>query len=251
MGKQKEYLSALTSVERISLCDKQADGTFIPKKGDDYCDAFVSFLKDHRKSINTSDEPIRPNEITAGHKLVDFLSGCKNSKDFVYVCDLKASVYTLDKDGNASQNEKIIMDFSSSAFNEESPLISKKIGLAYILTCVVSGVEYIIKFGETSLTFIERINSYNCGCVNAFNSASKTNWRFVQSIVANRDYIFKMHVKDCSQLSKKFKWGGKTSSLYASSFRKAVQEICLLNYEKIFGKGEVPIGNIQKEPGGN
>jgi hypothetical protein len=89
----------------------------------------------------------------------------------------------------------------------------KKSAIHYLLNCIkavfnykrytlkakIDGEEHIIKIGQTRKTFKDRLGSYNCGCVNNWRTASTTNLKLKQSLVATRQnielYIFARNKK--------------------------------------------------------
>lgn len=240
--KKKKYLTKLNR-EEISSLYLKSETNCVSKTGNEYIDAVVDILSRHRKKkLNTSDYPIKKEEIISEDACAEYSAFNRDFigiREFAYAGKFKGITIKYSKAGTPLNNEQIELLPESGV----DDIINKKEGIAYILTCVADEKEYIIKIGETRKTFAERLKSYNCGYLNNIDTASKTNIRIVQTIVANQDLTFKIYLKDCSADKKPFDWAGKRSKEYPTSFRIAVQDITIAEYIRLYGRK--PIGNVQ------
>lgn len=238
---KKEYLSKVKSYWP-SLCEDK-DGHKVSKTGNKYIDAVISILKDKRNKLNQSDYPIREKEIANTHTFDEFLNAFrKGISQFIKVGYFEVETTKYDDNGTPKNNEKITLKITDSQYDD---LCNKKEGLAYIFVCKKGKKEFVIKIGETRKTFAERLKSYNCGNLNDIDTASKTNIRILQTIVANSHLKFYVYLLDCSVMQD-FSFGDVKSKKYPSSYRIAVQDICLNEYMKAFNN-QKPIGNVQAE----
>ncbi|UUD34800.1 hypothetical protein NPA07_03185 [Mycoplasmopsis caviae] len=140
---------------------------------------------------------------------------------------------------NVRKNEKILATNFTS--NNAQNIFNNSMGVAYLMTCEVEGVERIIKIGQTRNSFKDRLQSYNCGSVNNWRTASTTNIKLKQSMVCTRLPIT-LYLYDCGKLET-FEWYGITSVPFANSFSLAVEDIMIKAFIKQFG--QKPLINIQ------
>lgn len=222
---------SLTLEQFISLCD-EVNGTYIQKSGDDYLKALSKIFPLNNKN----DKPFNLAEIKAQPTLKDFSFSGKD--DFVFICNLKAKPLEITK--TARKNEKI------QAFNfankNAKKIFDKALGVAYILTCEIENKEHIVKFGQSRTTFKQRLGSYNCGVVNNWRTASTTNIKILQSLVATRA-IFNLYLYDCSDEVTIIEWRGEKSVPFASPKSLAVEDIMIKKFIAQFGVK--PLANIQ------
>ncbi|WP_435128804.1 hypothetical protein ACR82Z_03390 [Mycoplasma sp. 6243] len=103
-------------------------------------------------------------------------------KDFQFICKLKAKPLIIKDDKR--YNEKIVaFDFHNEKAKE---IFENEVGVVYMITAYIDNNEYIIKFGQTRTPFIYRLQSYNCGTVVNWRTASTTNIKILQSFVSTR-----------------------------------------------------------------
>ena len=88
---------------------------------------------------------------------------------------------------------------------------------------------YIIKIGQTRKTFQERLTSYNCGNVYNWRTASTTNIKIKQSMVATRA-IFNLYLYDCSDEPYVLEWHGIRSAEFAAPKSLAVEDIMIKKF---------------------
>jgi len=219
--------------ELLKLVDKYIDH-YESKKGLNY----VQGLKDVFGDKNRNDRPFIIEDILKCPTLEDFWLDGMN--EFEYCCILKADPMILYKTGERKSNEKII----ASSFANQKMLDVFKLskGVAYMMTCEINKKEYIIKFGQTRNTFKDRLQSYNCGSVNNWRTASTTNIKILQSFVATR-LPFKLYLRDCSEDNVTYVWSGIKSIPFASALSLAIEDIVVKEYVKKFGKP--PLANVQ------
>ena len=230
--KSKEQLKLL-----LNICDKRDDGKYVSKEGATYLEALKRILS----SRNTNDNPFDINDIKSQPLLKDFKF--KGVKDFKYICKLKADPMIIDKENFTKTNEKIKpLNF----FNKKAEdIFYNSIGIVYILTCPIDSKEYIIKIGSSRNTFSDRLDSYNCGTVTyrKSGSASTTNYRILQSLVATRKE-FNLYLLDFPDDTTSYEWHGITSPVFPSSRCFAYEYILINQYMEQFN-GQKPLGNIQ------
>lgn len=222
---------SLTLEQFVSLCD-EVDGIYIQKSGDDYLKALSKIFPLNNKN----DKPFNLVEIKTQPTLKDFSFSGKD--DFVFICNLKAKPLEITK--TARKNEKI------QAFNfankNAKKIFDKALGVAYIITCEIDNKEHIVKFGQSRTTFKKRLGSYNCGVVNNWRTASTTNIKILQSLVATRA-IFNLYLYDCSDEVTIIEWRGEKSVPFASPKSLAVEDIMIKKFIAQFGVK--PLANIQ------
>lgn len=213
------------------LCDLNVNGYYESKRGDTYIQAIYQLFK----GTNLNDKPFTEKEILKQPKLDSFSFTGKN--DFIYCCDLEAKPMILK--GTKRTNEKII------AFNfvddKSKEIFEKSMGVAYMMTCPINGVEYIIKFGQTRTPFKKRLGSYNCGVVYNWRTASTTNIKILQSFVTTR-LKYKLYIYDCHDVIS-YEWHGIKSVPFATPKSLAVEDIIVKEFMKQFGRK--PLANVQ------
>jgi hypothetical protein len=219
----------------ISLCD--FDGKkYVAKSGNDYVAALSALFppnKDGKR--NKNDTPFTRDEILRQPKLTDFKFDGVN--DFVYVCNLEVDPLVITDEERS--NEKIYaIDFQGE---DAKKLYEKRLGVVYLLTCLIDDNEYIVKIGCSRTTFKDRLGSYNCGTVNNWRTASTTNIKMLQSFVATRE-TFKLYLFDSGE-PEVFNWHGVQSLPFASQIIYAVEDILVKKFMEIFG--HKPLVNVQ------
>jgi len=224
-------MSKMSNDELKVLCDYNINGYYESKKGEDYILAIEQLFK----GTNKNDKPFTEKEILKQPTLDSFSFIGKN--DFSYCCELKAQPMVLK--GGKRTNEKIqALNFVSE---ESKDVFEKSMGVAYMMTCPINGVEYIIKFGQTRTPFKLRLGSYNCGVVYNWRTASTTNIKILQSFVTTR-LTFKLYIYDCHDVIS-YEWHGIKSVPFATPKSLAVEDIIVKEFMKQFGKK--PLANVQ------
>lgn len=216
---------------------------YTQKDGEEY----NKLLHELFKGNNKNDVPFTREEIKKEPTLDNFKFEGKN--EFIYNCKLKASKMIIKT--NESQDlfdkvpEKITPIFEENIDSKsQKNTFSKHLGVSYIITCPMERKEHIIKIGQSRTTFEKRLQSYNCGTVFNWRTASTTNIKILQSFVST-GLEFKLYIwKSKNQESMVFY--GEQSSVFASSEILAVEEIMLRMFKKQFG--EFPLANIQAKP---
>ncbi|QBF34575.1 hypothetical protein EG856_01385 [Mycoplasmopsis phocirhinis] len=193
---------------------------------------------------NLNDRPFTIEEIKQQPRLIDFKFAGKN--DFIYICDLIAYKMNVKTNYDCSKihnkHERII---PVSFTNENAKKIfEQNLGIAYLLTAIVENNEYIIKIGQSKTTFKDRLNSYNCGNVNNWRTASTTNIKILQSMLSTQR-IFKLYICPCEG-PKIYTFHGIKSSPLATPMSLAIEEIMLNQFVKQFK--QKPLANIQIKP---
>jgi hypothetical protein len=203
------------------------------KENDEFVDALSIVVAVHNKN----DKPFTVAQIKNQPELSDFNFMGKN--DFVYVCNLKAEPIKI-KD-NDWINEKIFaVDFVNDTQKE---IFNKHLGVTYMLTCKIENAEYIVKFGSSRTPFVKRLGSYNCGVLNNWRTASTTNIKILQSLVACRNAtVFKLYLLPCGE-AKSFTWHGVVSTKFSNSKELAYEDILVKKFKEQYGK--LPLANIQ------
>lgn len=230
--KNKDQLNML-----LKICDPIGDGNYISKEGTTYIDALKIILS----SKNTNDNPFNIDDILKQPLLKEFKF--KGVKDFKLICKLKANPMTINVDNFTKTNERIYpLNFSNSKAKD---IFYNSIGIVYILTCQINSKEYIIKIGSSRNTFNDRLASYNCGTVTyrKSGSASTTNYRILQSLVATRKE-FNLYLLDFPDDTAPYEWHGITSPVFPSSKCFAYEYILINQYIEQFN-GQKPLGNVQ------
>lgn len=235
---------SLTDEELLSLCDFDPERDLYEAKiGSEYIKALSSL----KNLVNKNDLPFTEEDILKEPTLEDFSFEGKN--DFIYACDLEVQPLTLFKiipqvEGTENnykrRNEKIKV---TNRQDNMIRVLSSSLGVAYLITCPVDNKEYIIKIGQSRNTFMHRLTSYNCGCVNNWRTASTTNIKLLQSMQVTRK-VFKLYLFDCSDEKYVLRnWHGKTSQPFAMPKSLAVEDIMIKEFIKQFKKK--PLANIQ------
>lgn len=230
MAKQGEKLSL---DELKTLCNFEK-GEYISKSGDKYVKALEKLFT----LKNKNDKPFSIDDIKNQPTLEDFTFKGKN--DYIFICELKAEPMKII--GDKRINEKIVaLNFSS---DKAKNIFANSSGTSYILTCKIDNKEHIIKIGQTRKTFQERLTSYNCGNVYNWRTASTTNIKIKQSMVATRA-IFNLYLYDCSDEPYVLEWHGIKSAEFASPKSLAVEDIMIKKFIEQFKKK--PLANIQAD----
>lgn len=215
-----------------SLCDFDGE-KYISKSGQAYVDALSAVFN----LINKNDKPFSREDIIQQPLLNEFdFSGFQ---EFKFICHLSARPMVI-RNGVRS-NEKIVA--SDFADEEAKRIFNKALGVAYVITCVIDGNEYIIKFGQSRTTFKQRLGSYNCGVVFNWRTASTTNIKILQSMVATR-LKFNLYLYDCSTEQYILNWHGERSVPFASPKSLAVEDIMVKKFSELFD-GRKPLANVQ------
>lgn len=224
--------SSLTLEQFKSLCNFDSKtGKWVQKSGKAYIDALSTIFN----LVNKNDKPFTVEDIKQQPTKEKFKFA--GVKDYTYICDL--SVSPLEITNTSRKNEKII----ASNFTEKGKKIfDKSNGVSYMLTCAVGNQEYIIKIGQTRTPFSKRLQSYNCGVVNNWRTASTTNVKMLQSMVTSRQ-VFKLYICDCSADQYSITWHGVKSINFASPKSLAIEDIMVKEFIKQFNKK--PLANIQ------
>lgn len=227
-----------TIEELITLCNFDGEN-YVQKSGDEY----VSALSRLFSLDNRNDKPFTVEDIRNQPLLSEFAFAGKN--DFKKVCTLSISPLVIQASTRKRTNEKIVAkDFVSA---EAKRVYESSLGVAYLMTCKIDGDERIIKIGQTRKTFKERLGSYNCGCVYNWRTASTTNLKLKQSMVATRQDI-QLYLYDCQQ-TEIFVYHGIKSAPFATAYSLAVEDIMIKQFMHQFGKK--PLVNIQANAGDN
>ncbi|MGZ9763152.1 hypothetical protein ACXYRO_02685 [Mycoplasma sp. 4013] len=103
-------------------------------------------------------------------------------KDFQFICKLKAKPLII-KDDKRYNKKIVAFDFHNEKAKE---IFENEVGVVYMITAYIDNNEYIIKFGQTRTPFIYRLQSYNCGTVVNWRTASTANIKILQSFVSTR-----------------------------------------------------------------
>lgn len=215
-----------------NLCIKEND-EYIQKSGKAYIDS----LNEIFSLTNKNDKPFTVEDIKREPLLKDFNFSGKN--EYKYICKLHVNPMRITAD-NKRKNEKIkAIEFVSEI---EEVIFKKSLGVSYILTCELEGNEHVIKIGSTRTTFKKRLGSYNCGTVNNWRTASTTNIKILQSMVATR-LDLNLYIYDCSSDPYQITWHEITSVPFASPKSLAVEDIMIKEFKKQFGK--IPLANVQ------
>ena len=223
---------SLTIEQLQSFCD--FNGTkYVSKQGN----AYITALSNVFNLNNRNDRPFTREDIIAEPLLTDFTFSGKN--EYMYTCKLKARPMEI-LNGKRS-NEKII---AYDIINDEAErLLKRTLGVSYLITCTIEGHEHIIKIGSSRTTFEKRLGSYNCGVVNNWRTASTTNIKILQSMVATR-LEFNLYICDCSDNPYYLRnWHGENSVAFASPKALAVEDIMVKKFVQQFG--HKPLANVQ------
>lgn len=212
------------------ICDND-NSILVSKKGKDYINS-LKLLFDLK---NKNDFPFLIDDIKNQPTIEDFKFSGIN--DFQKVCQLKARPLTI-KDGKR-KNETILVDKFYSSIGEN--IYKKDLGAVYIITCPIENKEHIIKIGMTRTTMEKRIQSYNCGTVKNWRTASTTNFKILQSMVATR-IPFNLYLYSCGETTTII-WHNIESIPLASQKAIAVEDILVKQFIKQFNKK--PLANVQ------
>ncbi len=220
---------------------------FILENGKYQCkqdEAFVEAFKVLLGGKNKNDIPFTKSDIRKQPTLNQF--NFEGKSDFTRVCQLLAKPIKILNDSEW-ENEKIeaLFNFDQKSVNN-SDLFFNSMGVAYIITCELDRKEHIIKFGQTRTPFSLRLQSYNCGVINSFRTASTTNIKILQSFVACA-VPFNLYLY-YPEAPKKYIWRGIESVDFASPFSLAVEDILLQEFKTQFGFK--PLANIQSNATG-
>lgn len=251
IGKTNMAKKEISAEDLKTLCDfDESTNTYVSKKGQEYSDALKALLHPNSEG-NKNDRPFLYQEIIKQPTFQKFGHRFKELSQFVFNCYLKANPMTLDANGELidlgnnkkSKEEIVAFNFANKAAEK---VFNSSIGVVYIITCPISNNEHIIKIGQTGGTFKKRLGSYNCGYVanRLKGTASTTNFKIVQSFVATR-LEFKLYIKDCNSLAKKYRWARMETSFIASPLVEAIENICLSKFKSKFPKLKKPLANIQ------
>ncbi|MBR3891416.1 MAG: hypothetical protein IKJ30_05040 [Bacilli bacterium] len=213
------------------LCNFDGD-KYTQKTGLDYLTALELVMG----AVNRNDKPFSITEIISQPTLKEFTF--EGVKEFKYVCKLHA--YPMIIKNNHRKNEKIVpYDFAN---DEMKNIFNNSMGVVYIFTCPYENKEYIVKIGQTRTPFSKRLGSYNCGVINNWRTASTTNIKILQSMVAT-GLDFKLYIYDCSDDPYILTWHGVTSVPFAASKALAVEDIMIKKFIEQFNRK--PLANIQ------
>lgn len=223
--------SKLTINELKSLCDFD-NGIYTSKQGNEYIEALSKLFN----ITNKNDKPFTEDDVISQPTLNDFNFLGKN--DFIFCCELKAKPMTIIND--IRKNEMI--KASNFANDKVKQFFETALGVSYMLTCPLDEVEYIVKIGQTRTPFKKRLQSYNCGCVFNWRTASTTNIKILQSMVTTR-LVYKLYICDCSEDKTTIIWHGIESVPFASPKSLAVEDIMVKKFIEQFNKK--PLANVQ------
>lgn len=221
------------SIEQLkTFCDFDGE-KYVSKQGQKYIES-LSLVYNLN---NRNDNPFSREDIVKQPQLKDFTFD--GVKEYKFICNLTARPMTIRND--VRKNEKILAtDFAD---DDAKRLFYKALGVSYLLTCVIDSKEYIIKIGSSRTTFEKRLGSYNCGVVYNWRTASTTNIKILQSMVATR-LTFRLYLCDCSNDPYYLKnWHGEDSVAFASPKALAVEDIMVKRFIKQFGHR--PLANVQ------
>lgn len=225
--------NSLSIEQFMSLCD-EINGSYIQKSGKDYLNALQKIYPLNNKN----DKPFSLENIKDQPTLKDFSFSGKD--DFIFICKLK--VKPLEIIESIRKNEKIqAFDFASE---NAKNIFDKALGIAYILTCQIENKEHIIKFGQSRTTFKKRLESYNCGVINNWRTASTTNIKMLQSLVTTRATL-NLYIYDCSDEVMIIEWRNEKSIPFASPKSLAIEDIMIKKFIAKFGIK--PLANIQSD----
>lgn len=226
-----------TIEELKSLCNYE-NGIYISKSGDQYINSLGRVFS----LVNRNDKPFTIEDIKRQPELKDFLFA--GVVDYRFICNLEATPMTINA-SNKRKNEKIHPN--NFVGPEEQSIFDSALGVSYLITCVLEGKEYIIKIGSSRKTFKDRLQSYNCGCVYNWRTASTTNIKILQSMVTTRA-LFKLYIYDCSDDLYVIDWRGVRSVPFASPKALAVEDIMVKKFIEQFGIK--PLANVQADAEG-
>ena len=228
----------LDNTHLFPLCNFK-DNKYISKEGQEYIDA----LKQVFRLDNRNDVPFLKEDIITQPTLQEFSFEGKN--DYMLICNLKAEPMIIDLNNtnnrtNGRTNEKIIAyNFvNQSAEN----IFNQSLGVSYLITSIIDNSEHIIKTGQSRTTFKQRLGSYNCGVVYNWRTASTTNIKMLQSMLATR-LEYRLYIYDCSNEPYILDWHGEKSVPFSSPKSLAVEDIMIKKFKEQFN--HPPLANIQ------
>lgn len=236
MAKKRKQISEELSLKFKALPEKAAN-------------AFIQFVESIISPRNFNDKLITIEMIVQQPKLKDWqyihsdgfirLTG---GKEFKYCGQWNVEYPYIDENGVFIENN-ITMEMPEGTPDCIRTLYRKTTGVAYLLTCVVDGVEYILKIGMTGKTMAERESSYNCGNIaNRYNgTCSTTNFKIKQSLASG--LTFNVYAVDCSADNKTYNDGKRTSPEFAGPLPEAVEYLLNEDFADTFGKK--PLLNTQ------
>ncbi len=222
----------------LSLCNF-INNVYISKSGIDYINA----LKQVFQLDNRNDTPFLKEDIVKQPTLQDFSFEGKN--DYQFICKLKAEPMVIDLNNannrtKGRKNEKIIAyDFVNQIAKN---IFYKSLGVSYLITSIVNKKEHIIKIGQSRTAFKQRLASYNCGVVYNWRTASTTNIKMLQSMLATR-LEYRLYIYDCSNEPYILDWHGEKSIPFSSPKSLAVEDIMIKKFKEQFN--HPPLANIQ------
>lgn len=222
------------------FCDVDENGNYHGKRGKALIDAMESVYG----VKNRNDKPFLVDEIVQQPELKDFKF--EGVKDFKFICKLKGHLVEILKeyDHKLNRTKGRINEYIEAydfASDDAKSIFNNAVGVVYILTAFVDGKEYIIKIGQSRNTFNERLASYNCGALVNWRTASTTNVKILQSMVAN-DIEFGLHLYGCCSLTT-FTWHGVESEKFPTSESLAYEHILNHQFMKEFGRPA--LANVQ------
>jgi hypothetical protein len=223
---------SLTLEQYKSLCDRDGSSYF-SKKGQAYIDALSKLFPLNNKN----DQPFLIEDILKQPTLDSFRFEGKN--DFEFICHLKARPLEITWTGDRINEKILTSDFAS---RRAMSIFENSSGVAYMITCIINGKEYIIKFGQTRTPFKDRLGSYNCGVVNNWRTASTTNIKILQSMVTTRQQ-FNLYIYDCGEPIT-YHWHGVTAQV-ASPMSLMVEDVIVKEFMKQYGYK--PLANVQAD----
>lgn len=221
------------SMEQLrSFCDFDGE-KYTSKSGISYIESLSRVFNLN----NRNDNPFTKDDILVQPELKNF--SFDGVKDYKFICNLKAEPMNIVD--NKRTNERIRAINFDGDFAKD--LFYKSLGVSYLITCVIDGKEHIIKIGSSRTTFAKRLGSYNCGVVYNWRTASTTNIKILQSMVATR-LTFNLYICDCSDDPYYLKnWHGENSVAFASPKALAVEDIMVKKFIQQFGNR--PLANVQ------
>lgn len=214
-----------------TLCDYE-NGRYVSKVGDEYIAALGKLVE----LKNTNDKPFTIEDIKKEPLLGDFKF--LGVAEFKHICNLVVEPMTIV--GDVRRNERIVAKDFTGTVGEQ--IFNNALGVVYIITAVIDGNEHIIKIGCSRNTFKKRLQSYNCGCVNNWRTASTTNIKMLQSMVVTR-VVFKLYLYDCSDENITYTWHGRCSVPFSSPKIYAFEDILVKEFIQEFG--HKPLTNVQ------
>lgn len=219
----------------------------LPKKAEN---AFIAFVESIIKPRNFNDKLITVEMIVQQPKLDDwsyinsegFVNQLMGGKTFVYCGKWKVEYPYIDEEGVFIENN-IEMEMPDDVPECIVELYKKTTGIAYLLTCVVDGIEYILKIGMTGKTMSDRQSSYNCGnIVNRYNgTCSTTNFKIKQSLASG--LTFNVYALDCSADNKSYTDGKRITPKFSGPLPEAVEYLLNEDFADTFG--HKPLLNTQ------